>query len=85
MLRESDTIIVSGGAERERYNNCFWFSSKYPNAARQRRSRTPHIPKPAVGEVVDEGARKVCDAVRIGYAGGGHEEDVATRQLDDRL
>eukprot|EP00964_Phaeocystis_antarctica_P034387 scaffold19547_cov66-Phaeocystis_antarctica.AAC.6 len=36
----------------------------------------------SVGEVVDEGARKVCDAVRVRYAGGGHEENVAPGQLD---
>ena len=34
--------------------------------------------------MVDEGARNVRNAVRVGYAGGGHEENVAPRQLDGR-
>eukprot|EP00964_Phaeocystis_antarctica_P087954 scaffold55927_cov63-Phaeocystis_antarctica.AAC.4 len=38
----------------------------------------------SVGEVVDEGARNVRNAVRVGYAGGGHEENMAARQLDGR-
>ena len=38
----------------------------------------------SVGKVINEGARKICDAARVGCAGGGHEENVATRQLDDR-